>query len=71
MGILREHIGAQTKSSKARGMQGNPGYPIENREKSQIKSDYIGSTPGRPNMGILFGEHVLNIHRYSNYNTAP
>ena len=52
-------------------MKGNPGYPIENREKSEIKSDYIGSTPGRPNMEILFGGNVLNIHRYSNYNTAP
>ena len=52
-------------------MQGNPGYPIENRGKIGIKSDYIGSTPGRLNMEILFGGHVLNIHRYSNYNTAP
>ena len=52
-------------------MQGNPGYPIENREKSEIKSDYISSTLGRPNIEILFGEHVINIHGYSNYNTAP
>ena len=52
-------------------MQGNLGYTIEKSEKSGIKSDYIGSTPGRPNMELLFGEHVLNIYRYPNYNTAP